>query len=195
LFFANSLVNYFQNPFLQIVKGIWIRLKEAFSKFWNFLPYFKCFSFDLNKTPPQWNSPLSVQEGFTNFWRYFPPFENSLRYKFENFILNSLVVVRSFCFGLILSPPLAWIAKNKYLWVKYEPFYFLPNGKQINMSEDYTNGEMAEYRQRVDNTNGVEWKHHLCWILHFPFNSMTKHENTHGKHISHRHKIDMIKGI
>jgi hypothetical protein len=47
------------------------------------------------------------------------------------------------------------------------------------MSEDYTKfGEMAEYRQRVDNTNGVEWKRHLCQILHFPFNSMTKHENT-----------------
>ena len=28
--------------------------------------------------------------------------------------------------------------KNAYLWVKYEPLYFLPNGKQINMSEDYT---------------------------------------------------------
>jgi hypothetical protein len=26
-----------------------------------------------------------------------------------------LVVVRSFCFGLILSPPLALIAKNGYL--------------------------------------------------------------------------------
>jgi hypothetical protein len=30
----------------------------------------------------------------------------------------------------------------------------------------------------VDNTEGVEWKRHLCRILHFPFNSMTKHENT-----------------
>jgi hypothetical protein len=29
--------------------------------------------------------------------------------------------VRSFCFGLILSPPLAWITKNKYLRVKYKP--------------------------------------------------------------------------
>ena len=42
------------------------------------------------------------------------------------------------------------------------------------MSEDYTKVEnYAEYRQRVDNTEGVEWI-----ILHFPFNSMTKHENT-----------------
>jgi hypothetical protein len=42
-------------------------LKEAFSRFEIFSPCFKCFSFDLNKTPPQRNSPLSVQEGFTNF--------------------------------------------------------------------------------------------------------------------------------
>jgi hypothetical protein len=46
------------------------------------------------------------------------------------------------------------------------------------MSEDYTKVENdAEYRQRVDNTEGVEWKRCLCRILHFPFNSMTKHEN------------------
>jgi hypothetical protein len=43
---------------------------------------------------------------------------------------------------------LAWIAKNGYLWVKYKPFYFLPNGKQIDMSEDYTKVEnYAEYQQ------------------------------------------------
>jgi hypothetical protein len=36
----------------------------------------------------------------------------------------------------------------------------------------------AEYRQGVDNTDGVEWKRRLCRILHFPFNSMIEHENT-----------------
>ena len=47
------------------------------------------------------------------------------------------------------------------------------------MSEDYTKVENdAEYRQRVDNIDGVEWKRRLCRILYFPFNSMTKHENT-----------------
>jgi hypothetical protein len=46
------------------------------------------------------------------------------------------------------------------------------------VSEDYTKVKNhAEYRQRVDNTEGVEWKRCLCQILHFPFNSMTKHEN------------------
>jgi hypothetical protein len=45
------------------------------------------------------------------------------------------VVVRSFCFGLILSPPLALIAKNGVFRALH---YFLsPFGKQY-MSEDYT---------------------------------------------------------
>jgi hypothetical protein len=42
----------------------------------------------------------------------------------------------------------------------------------------YQCGEMAEYRQRVDNTYGVEWKRRLYRILYFPFNSMTKHKIT-----------------
>jgi hypothetical protein len=47
------------------------------------------------------------------------------------------------------------------------------------MSESlYQCEEMAEYRQGVNSTDGVEWKRHLCRILHFPFNSMTKHKNT-----------------
>jgi hypothetical protein len=54
--------------------------------------------------------------------------------------------------------------------VKYKPFHFLPNGKQIDMSEDYTKVENdAEYRQI-----SVELKRRFCRILHFPFNSMTK---------------------
>ena len=49
------------------------------------------------------------------------------------------------------------------------------------MSEDYTkDGEMTEYRQRVDNTNGVEWKRCLCRILHFPFNLRLNTQDTHG---------------
>jgi hypothetical protein len=51
--------------------------------------------------------------------------------------------------------------------VKYKPFDFLPNGKQIDMSEDYTKVENnAEYRQI---TNGVEWKRRLLPNTPFPF--------------------------
>jgi hypothetical protein len=52
---------------LQIVKGTRISLKEAFLRFEIFSPCFKCFSFDSNKTLPQRNYPLSVQEGFYKF--------------------------------------------------------------------------------------------------------------------------------
>jgi hypothetical protein len=70
--------------------------------------------------------------------------------------------VRSFCFGLILSPPLAWIAKNGYLWVKYEPYYFLsPFGKQYK-SEDYTKLESgAEWQRRMN--NAMEWSGSLVF--------------------------------
>jgi hypothetical protein len=115
---------------LQIVKGIWIRFREAFSRFEIFSPYFKCFSFDLNKNPPGWNSPLSFQEGFNryqlklilgmllkmyqlkinipiwnistkNFHHRIPIEKTNMNHYFESFWS---LVVRSFCFGLILSP-------------------------------------------------------------------------------------------
>jgi hypothetical protein len=52
LFLQISLENLFK-ILLQIVKDIRIRLKEAFSRFEIFSLCFKCFSFDLNKTPPR----------------------------------------------------------------------------------------------------------------------------------------------
>jgi hypothetical protein len=39
---------------------------------------------------------------------------------------------------------------------------------------------MAEYRQRIDNTDGVEWKRCLCRILHFPFNLRLDALDTRG---------------
>jgi hypothetical protein len=87
---------------LQIVKGIWIRVKEAFSRFKIFSPCFKCFSFDLNKTPPQWNPPLSVQEGFsnTNFEIYQDLIPNENFFKnFENWWWCG-----PFALGLIFLP-------------------------------------------------------------------------------------------
>jgi hypothetical protein len=40
-------------------------------------------------------------------------------------------------------------------------------------------GEMAEYRQRVNNTDGVEWNRCLCRILRFPFNLRLNTRDTH----------------
>ena len=37
---------------------------QSIFKIWNFLPLFQMLFLWLNKTPPQLNSPLSVQEGF-----------------------------------------------------------------------------------------------------------------------------------
>jgi hypothetical protein len=85
-------------------------LQEAFSRFEISPPVSNAFPLTLNKTPPELNSPLSFQEGF----EFQIPIEKSLtiyinlkyRYQLKTFISKNLVV-RSFCFGLLLSPPLA----------------------------------------------------------------------------------------
>jgi hypothetical protein len=80
------------------------------------------------------------------------------------------VVVQSFCFGLILSPPLALIAKNGYFEWNMSPWKLLsPFDKQYMSERLYQCGEMAEYQQRVDNTDGVEWKRLSLPNTPFPF--------------------------
>jgi hypothetical protein len=73
------------------------------------------------------------------------------------------VVVQSFCFGLILSPPLAWIAKNGYLWVNYKPFCKLSPPLVNNIwVKDYTKVKSdAEWRRRMNNT--MEWSGSLVF--------------------------------
>jgi hypothetical protein len=133
--FANPFGKYFQSLFANSQRYM-NKIARSIFKIWDFLPCFKCFSFDLNKTPPGWNSPLSVQEGFTNFCKYQlkedqifldTNLKNTYQLKIYQFWNMSIkffrkVVVRSFCFGLNISPPLALIAKNGVFW---EPFYFL----------------------------------------------------------------------
>jgi hypothetical protein len=109
-------------------------LQVAFSKFEIFSPCFKCFSFDLNKTPLNEILLLVFKRVLVDInWKYIEmlvfdkliPIENIIpilkyinnKISTENELLKILkflggVVVRSFCFGLILSPPLALIAKN-----------------------------------------------------------------------------------
>jgi hypothetical protein len=44
--FLQILLESFFKILLQIVKGIWVKFQEAFSRFEIFSPCFKCFSFD-----------------------------------------------------------------------------------------------------------------------------------------------------
>jgi hypothetical protein len=62
--FCKFFCKFFSKSFCKIVKGKWIRFCEAFFKIWNFLPLFQMLFLWLNKTPPKWSPPLSVQEGF-----------------------------------------------------------------------------------------------------------------------------------
>jgi hypothetical protein len=136
------------------------KIWQSIFKIWNFLPLFQMLFLWLNKTPPKGDPPLSVQEGFWYIilkYYFLPLFEHNRKTnwydKYLTLSLLKMVVVRSFCFGLILSPPLAWIAKNGIIraleillspldiskWVKIIPktksgpfawgFYSFPQGQ------------------------------------------------------------------
>jgi hypothetical protein len=80
--FAKKMENLFK-VFLQIIKGIGIRFREAFSRFEIFSPCFKCFSFDLNKTP--------LDEILLLMFKRVLPIErrsNIFRYQFEKILTN-----------------------------------------------------------------------------------------------------------
>jgi hypothetical protein len=116
------LCKSFSRFFCKIVKGKWMRFCKAFSRFEIFSPCFKCFFLWLNKTPPRWNPPLSVQEGFDiDFENTIFFFLNTIGYQIESYQFENhtnwktLLKIRWWCgpFALgSLSPPLAWIAKN-----------------------------------------------------------------------------------
>jgi hypothetical protein len=114
---APHVVNLFK-VLLRIVKGKWIRVYKAFSRFEIFSPCFKCFSFGLTKLPLNEIHLLVFKRVLIyHFWNTtFSPFLNIIGYQLKISLWKTkflkLAVVRSFCFGLILSPPLAWIAKN-----------------------------------------------------------------------------------
>ena len=56
------------------------KILQSIFKIWNILPLFQMLFLWLNKTPPKWDPPLSVQEGFDiSFLKYYflPPFEHN----------------------------------------------------------------------------------------------------------------------
>jgi hypothetical protein len=114
------------------------KISRSLFKIWNFLLLFQMLFPWLKQNSPGWNSPLSFQEGLNryqlklilgmlfkmyqlninipiwnistkNFHHKIPIEKTNMNHHFEKFWS---LVVRSFCFMLILSPPLASIAKN-----------------------------------------------------------------------------------
>jgi hypothetical protein len=99
----------------------------------------------LNNTPPEWNSPLSFQEGFNRYniferlsFKYtncrinIPIWNISIEKSWNTILKLGGGVVRPFALGLILSPPLALIAKNGDSW---EPSYIFSLIDKRNISE------------------------------------------------------------
>ena len=179
---------------------------QSIFKIWNFLPLFQMLFLWLNKTPPKWDPPLSVQEGFDiSFLKYYLlPFLNTIGNQlikfFENTKFLKLVVVRSFCFGLLLSPPLAWIAKNGSIralevlssplvinkWVKIIPktksFCSLPQRWRVSWSDG--EGWVTEWKPLSSPKTPIpfQYTYDLVW---------NRLENT----LVIVYERDMIKGI
>jgi hypothetical protein len=93
----------------------------------------------LNKSPPEKVLPLAVKRFFAN----------AILRKF----LENRVVVRSFCFGILIPPPFALSAKNR------ENERSFKKDMKVN----------TRVGQRI--LTNMEQKPCLCLQLQFPFNS------------------------
>jgi hypothetical protein len=163
--FANLVGKYFSKSFANSQRYM-NKIAISTFMFWNFSPYFKCFSFDLNKTPPEWNSPLIFQEGFNRYqlevYSLDTNFGNTNQLKINIPIWNisiknfRKVVVRSFCFGLNTFSPFGINHQKRRLC---EPFLLSPPLVHVNMSERLYQCESdVERRWGVNDTVRVEWK-------------------------------------
>ena len=83
--FANYFVNPFQSSFANSQRQM-NKILQSIFKIWNFLPLFQMLILWLNKTPPKWDPPLSVQEGFDiSFLKYYSlPLLNTIGYQLIN---------------------------------------------------------------------------------------------------------------
>ena len=175
------------------------KILQSIFKIWNFLPLFQMLFLWLNKTPLKEILLLVFKRVLIYHFEILlsPLFEHN-RILIDNILWNTkflkLVVVRSFCFGLILSPPLAWIAKNGIIralevlssplvinkWVKIipkmksSPFalgsYFLPKDKVLFFDAKLfspKNGESLGATAKDELRSGSLC---LCRRLQFPFN-------------------------
>jgi hypothetical protein len=136
LFLQILLENLFK-VFLQIIKGIEMILQEAFIRF-EISPLSQMPFLWLNKTPSEWNFPLSFQEGFwVRLWKCQLKDQLDTNLKYTELKLHSeKFEIRWWCgpfaLGLIFSPPLALITKKQRTW---EPYITLSPFVQVNTSE------------------------------------------------------------
>jgi hypothetical protein len=132
--------NLFQN-LLQIVKGIWIRLREAFSRFEISPPVSNAFPLTKQKLPLNEILPLAFKRVLkwisilkSSFHKHRYQFEiifsanwktNICEYQLKSFVSKILKWwwCGPFALGLIFSPPLALSAKNGECW---SPLIFSP---------------------------------------------------------------------
>jgi hypothetical protein len=173
--FAKLLEKSFQN-LLQIVKGIGIWLQEAFLGFEIPPPVSNAFPLTTWKAPPEWNSPLSFQEGFevdTN-WNFSLTYELKIRYQLKVYYFKDLFWkflkwwCGPFALGLIFSPPLELSTKNGELESPFTvspplgPNFFSQMVKWIRVK-----GYTIESCRSSDNWYRQSWSGSLVFAKYF----------------------------
>jgi hypothetical protein len=102
-------------------------LQEAFLRF-ETSPLFQMLFLWLNKTPPEWSSPLSFSRGFWDRYQFeilLSQIKWNIDTNWYQFILKFFeMVVQSFCFGLNIFSP---FDINRQKWRTLKPFCnFIP---------------------------------------------------------------------
>ena len=118
------------------------KILQSIFKIWNFLPLFQMLFLWLNKTPPKWDPPLSVQEGFDiSFLKYyFLPLLNTIGYQFIIFLETRNFWNWWWCGPFALGSYFLPLWHESPKTESLEPYsYFLPLWSK-QMSEDYTKG-------------------------------------------------------
>jgi hypothetical protein len=133
---------------------------QSIFKIWKFLPLFQMLFLWLNKTPPQWNSPLSVQEGFKiSILKILlsPPFEHNKIPSWKSLVLKlgggAVLLLWANTFS-----PFGMNRQKRILWVKYKPLV-----KLLYPLWQIKHEWRLYQRWRVARSDGEGWVYGVEW--------------------------------
>jgi hypothetical protein len=158
--FAKSFVNLFK-VLLRIVKGKWIRVYKAFSRFEIFSPCFKCFSFGLTKLPLNEIHLLVFKRVLIyHFWNTtFSPFLNIIGYQLKISLWKTkFLKLGGGAVLLLWANTLSPFGMNRQKRSQQSPlitFLSLPLAKIYEWRLYHNWRASVEWWRRVDNTDRV----------------------------------------
>jgi hypothetical protein len=168
-------------------------------KIWNFLPLFQLLFLWLNKTPPKWNPPLSVQEGFKililKILLLSPFFEHNEILIWKLYQLRNSFKIRWWCGPFALGSCSLPLSHKSPKTESLEPFELL-----FSLSANKTYEWRLYQSRRVARSDGegwvTEWKPLSSPKTPIPFQyTYDLVWNLLENILVIAHERDMIKGI